>query len=237
MKFIEPILFPVGVNPLNIFKFAGNNDIKKFDVLRNYGYQKDHYQMFYDYVDPNLIELLYNKLDFNDLEMKGFSYPHFYIEHIVEKFKGDVYEKYYKLILTTFILENQQERYNYQSFKDYLLKNHNFTFKKYFDYNIINKIDKYYNTIIFLDLWDSKFNSLYACINEMYGKLPISFNQEKVIKTSGEHLIPGGRIYNIYPENYGDVLFSLGDDFNIEDNYIVKKRSPKEPKTKQINWL
>jgi len=37
MRLIEPILFPITVYPLEIFKFAGKHNIQNFDIVPNLG--------------------------------------------------------------------------------------------------------------------------------------------------------------------------------------------------------
>lgn len=238
MKYIEPILFPITVNPIKVLKFAGEHNLQDFDVLINYGYQKIHYELFYKYVDPDLMDkMIQENPILSEYDFHG--EPSFLIDKILTPLNTSVYKEYYKLFLINYMINNMKHTYQTNDFYNYLKEKHDFTFKKCFTYRAINRIDNYYNTIIFLDFWDKKFMNIYSAINRLYGLLPISLDQEEVIFNAGEHLIDGGRLYNFSSENFGKLLFALGDNFDVNNSKVLLKKNdaPKEPKKKQINWL
>jgi len=240
MRLTEPILFPITVYPLEIFKFAGEHNIQNFDVVANFGYQQHHLTLVNKYIDSTLIKSFIN----------SFGVPHLYSFYTTEVFTdminylsgSGVYGEYYKYFLTAYILQSNK----YEHSKDNLIKWSNedkdYTFKKCFKYNKILQITNYYNTIIIPRLWDKVQLENVTWVNKMNPILPISFTQSKVIKAAGEHLIGGGKMYILRPEDYGRSFWDLGDDFDLNmDNdpwCFTKKKAPKKTKTtKEINWL
>lgn len=241
MRLIEPILFPITVYPLEIFKFAGEHNIQKFDILTNYGYQTQHLSLVNKYVDRSLMESFLNII--SDIPIHGYWVTEPFVD-IVNKHitsKQDVYEKYYRYFLTTYILESKLYEHSIDNLIHWCDKSKDYTFKKCFKYNSLTSVKGYYNTIIIPRLW-SKFQ-LYnvAWINKMYGLLPVSFNQDKVIKLADEYLMEGGNMFILRQEDYGRSFWELGDgyDLHMENDpwWFTKKPTPKKSKTNEINWL
>jgi len=241
MRLIEPILFPITVYPLEIFKFAGENNIQKFDILCNFGYQSNHLDLVNKYIDPTLVKSLIDVLD------DDYIYSRYRTETMVDMMdaligKGKyVYEHYYRYFLTSYILETNRYEHSIDTLKWWTNEDKDYTFKKCFKYNKKLSIENYYNTIIIPRLWDKVQLNNVTWINLMYGLLPISFTQFKTIKLAGEHLMEGGNMYILRPEDYGKTFWELGDDFELKMDKdpwcFTKKQAPKKPKTNEINWL
>ena len=242
MRLTEPILFPITVYPLEIFKFAGKYSIQNFDVICNYGYQTHHLDIVDRYVDSELKEKFINILGSSPIT--GYYNTDSFVEEIYQYIdkKRIIYELYYRYFLTSYILESRQYEHNTESLIAWLDIDKDYTFKKCSKYTQKTTIKDYYNTIIIPRLWSKVQLENVTWINKMYGMLPISFNQSKVIKLAGDHLMEGGNMYILRPEDYGRTFWELEDDFDInmdKDPWcFTKKKAPKKTKTtNEINWL
>jgi len=242
MRLIEPILFPITVYPLEIFKFAGEHNIQNFDVMSNFGYQKHHLILLNKYIDSELHEKFINIL--GNIPINGIHETDsfvFYVDSHIRR-EATVYGIYYKYFLTKYITESNSYEHTVENLIAWLDEDKDYTFKKCFKYTSKISIKDYYNTIIIPRLWDKVQLSNITWVNSMYGLLPISFAQSKVIKLSGEHLMEGGKMYILRPEDYGRTFWELEDDFDLNmDNdpwCFTKKKAPKKTKTtNEINWL
>jgi len=242
MRLIEPILFPITVYPLEIFKFAGKHNIQNFDIVPNFGYQSHQLILVDKYIDSNLQEKFINVL--SNIPIVGFhtteSFVHFVDNHI--RRAVTVYELYYRYFLTKYILESNAYEHTVEDLIDWLDEDRDYTFKKCSKYNKNMLINNFYNTVVIPRLWDKVQLENVTWVNKMNPVLPISFTQSKVIKAAGDHLFGGGSIYVLREEDYGKVFWSLGDDFDLKMNEdpwsIIKKDTPKKTKTtNEINWL
>lgn len=241
MRLTEPILFPIVIYPLDVFRFAGKHNIQNFDVLSNYGYQSHHLTLVNRYIDSELMENFVNILA--NSQFNGYYDTESFVEYI-DTYIGEekeVYEYYYRYFLTKFILESNSYEHSIDELIDWLDRDINYIFKKCSTYNKKTTLTEYYNTIVIPRIWDKVQLNNMTWINKMYRLLPISFNQSKVIKQAGEHLMEGGKMYVLRPEDYGAVFWDLGDDFDVnmeeEPWCFTKKEAPKKSKTNEINWL
>lgn len=242
MRLIEPILFPITVYPLEIFKFAGKYNIQNFDILSNFGYQTHHLILVNKYIDLELHEKFIDILA--SIPIHGYhtteSFVHYVDSHI--KRVKTAYGLYYKYFLTQYILESNAYEHTISDLMVWLDEDRDYTFKKCSKYNKKTSINEYYNTIIIPRLWDRIQLENVTWVNKMNPILPISFTQSKVIKAAGEHLIGGGNMYILRPEDYGRTFWELGDDFELKMDKdpwcFTKKKAPKKTKTtNEINWL
>lgn len=242
MRLIEPILFPITVYPLEIFKFAGKHNIQKFDVLSNFGYQTHHLILLNKYVDSELHEKFVDVLA--SIPIHGHhtteSFVHYVDSHIRKEVS--VYELYYRYFLTKYISESNVYEHNVEDLISWLDVDVDYTFKKCFTYNNKTTIRDYYNTIVIPRLWSKVQLENITWINKMYGLLPISFTQAKIIKLCGEHLMSDGNVYILRRQDCGKTFWELGHDLDInmdQDPWsITKKETPKKTKTtNEINWL
>lgn len=239
MRLIEPILFPICVYPLEILKFAGEHSIQNFDIITNFGYQYNHLTLLDKYIELELHEKFIDVL--SSAPMRGFhntdSFVYWIEFFIIEN--GSVYGIYYKYFLTKYILESKGYEHTIEDLIAWLDRDNDYIFKKCFKFNRKTSLSDYYNTIIIPRLWTSTQLDNVAWINKMYRRLPISFNQSKVIKSAGDHLIGGGNLYVLNQKDYGKIFWALGSSFKNNESWsLVKKETPLKSKTtNEINWL
>ncbi len=236
MKLIKPVLFPISVDLMEIFRIIGNNQADEIDILENYNYQQQHYKLINDYVDPRLIKNFFREV-LNPLqELKINDHLNGLLLQIVSS--KSVYSDYYLYFICDYI--NDTENYNVDDFLHFgmwLKQKHDFTYKKHAKVNYITSIDGYYNTIVIPKMWRNV--SIGNMFNRMYKLPPNYFDQFDTLKKAAKHLIEGGKIYLLNKQDYSWVLHCLGDDFEEVEAYVFqKKMSPKpKSKTKIKLWL
>ena len=240
MKLIEPILFPIAPRPLEIMKIAGLHNIKSFDVLPNINPYYNHFDLVFNYIDPELLKNAVFELFDEDTPEEEIGLESF-VNYWVDKIKqvNSPYSAYYRYFITTFLLIHPDYEKQHLTLKLWLDNiDLNFTFKKCFTFNKLTSPKRSYNTIIIPRLWTKAEKGVIPWINLLHDSTPRYFNQEKVVNHASEHLLDGGRIYVLRPQDFWKVMYSVGDDFDIEDAVLTKKTSPKtKTQTNNINWL
>ena len=243
MKYVEPILFPITPDPLEVLKFAGMNNFKEIDVIPNINPYYKHFDLYFKYVDPGLIvQAVLDLFDDNtptyDLGLDMF------INYWIDRLKeiNSPYDEYYKLFLTKFLLlhpEYEKECLGFKMWLENIGTIWKFTFKKCFTLNKLITLKRKYNTIIIPKLWTKEQKNVIPWINLLHDLHPRYFSQEKTIKIASDYLFEGGRIYILDPKDFWKVTYSIGDGYHVTDTVFTKKTSPKT-KThteKNINWL
>lgn len=241
MKYVEPILFPISPNPLDPLNYAGEHGLKEIDVHVNIWPYKLYYELYYRYVDPDLqqkclVELSKCVYPVNEISIEDFVLS---LKSMIKE-SGSVYKNYYYLFITKYLMENPQYEQSIDKFFEWLKEPKVYAFKKGFKLNIIENIQSYkYNTIIYLNMWSDKQKNIIPWLNLLMDIRPKFFNQSKIINRSGMYLMNGGRVYVENKRIFGKVWFSLGPEFEVVDDVIVKN-SPPKPKTNlknETNWL
>lgn len=240
MKYVEPILFPISPDPLEVLKYAGKNNLKKIDVYTNIQPYYLYYNLYYGYVDPDLQQNCITELSKWDYPVNNISIEDFvlFLKSMIKNSES-VYSNYYYVFITKYLMENPQYEQNIGKFFEWLKKPNDYTFKKTFRINILETLENYkYNTIVFLNMWSDKQKNIIPWLNLLKGSNPRFFNQSALIEKSGMFLLEGGRVYIENKKDLGKVLFSLGDEFQLIGDNIIKQLSSK-PKTtiNEINWL
>ena len=219
MKFTEPVLFPVNVSLLKVFKIIGENLIKKPDILGNYNYKEVHHDLISKYIDPNLLKSCYKDLIRSTYEL----------DDVVSRAEASVYKDYYLYFLCCYIQETGPFKSALQ-FGGWLKEQHDFTFKMQTKTRYINSIKANYNTIIVPELWrhierGNMFNRLHK-LNANY------FDQFETLKKAVRHLTEGGKVYLFNKRDYSWVINCLGDNFDEVGPFVFQKRITPKPKTK-----
>jgi len=242
MKLIEPILFPIAPDPLVVMKFAGMNNLKEIDVLPNISPYYKHYDLYYKYVDPALLQQAVIDL-FDENTPKEYlgmdSFISYWFDKLIEI--NSPYNDYYRLFITKFLLIHSDYEQSCSTLKLWLetIGNiWNFTFKKCFSLNKLVSLKRKYNTIIIPELWTKEQRNIIPWINLLHDLHPRFFSQEGVIKEASEYLFEGGSIYTFRPQDFWKVMYSVGDGYDIKDAVLTKKTSPKtKTQINNINWL
>ena len=243
MKYVEPILFPIAPDPLMVMKFAGANNFKEIDVLPNVSPYYKHFDLYFNYVDPALLQRAVLDMFDNDTPQYEIGLDTF-INYWIDRLKtiDSPYDEYYKLFVSKFIMIHPTYEKSCVSFKMWLegiAESWNFVFKKCFTLNKLITLKRKYNTIIIPKTWTKEERNVIPWINLLHDLPPRYFSQEKTIKIASEYLFEGGRIYLLDPKDFFTVMYSIGDGYYATNTVFTKKTSPK-PKTnteKNINWL
>lgn len=234
MKLVEPVLFPISVDLMEIFKLIGKSIVKEVDILGNYNFQEKHYKLISKYVDPSLLEKCFEELILPITELDvTISITVFLLQLVAKK---SIYSDYYFYFLCDY-LRSGGKLDDPLHFGMWLKQKHDYTYKKHAKVNYVKTIDGYYNTIVIPKMW--RDISIGNDINRMY-KLPVNyFDQFEMLKKAARHLIEGGKIYLLNKQDYSWVLHCLGDDFEeVEDLVFQKKISDKsKSKTNTRLWL
>lgn len=224
MKLITPVLVPINVNMLKTFKILEGHNVK-VDILENFNYQQQHYDKLLKYIDPNLLKECIKHLvwdthlgEAEDIEL----------EQIINEVNNHIYTDYFRYFLCSYI-QSANEYEGLLQFWAWLQQTHDFTIKKTFKPEYVNKM-KVYNTILIPELWrNMQHGNLF---NRIYEKPANYFDQFDILKKSVKHLTDGGRIYLINKKDYSWVINNIGDEFTEIETLVFEKNTP-EPKSKK----
>jgi len=220
MRYIEPVLFPINIDLMEVFKIIGNNNIKDVDIYGNYNYQEIHHKLIMNYVDPDLLNYCCDHLNaYGDIELAD----------VVKNFNINIYKNHFLFFLCSYIKEVGVFE-GIDQFKEWLQQERDYTYKKVTQPKYIESITSYYNTVIIPKLWRS--NSLGNQLNRLQGISANYFDQEATISKAYEHLIEGGKLYLYNKRDYSIVLNAIGDDYDEVEPYVFQKRIKPKPKTK-----
>lgn len=222
VRIVEPVLFPISVNEIDVLKFCGEHNIKDVDIILNYGYQLTHYNMLIAYVDPELqvscIEAIKDTVEYDDVFT--------FIDEVSKILIENVYKDYYLLFLCTFLKEIKSKHNFMEEFSKWLYTPHDYTYKMTTKPRLIFNLQRYYNTVIIPKLWDDNSGNLYNRIHQYPANY---FSQKDTIKEAGKHLIEEGQLCIINSSDYGKVLFSLEGDYKeVNKNVFQKQKIPKK---------
>jgi len=181
MKIMQPALIPFVDDELDILRLLGKKSIADCDVLINYNYQKKHFQLLENYVDPGLIDCCLEEI--SDVIFMTQAYE------IIEK---SIYKDYYRFFLCKAMRDYKAE-ITVEEFKDWLNQKHDFTFKMIKKPKLIFHPKRMYHNIIIPKIpeytpLDNKFNRIHQLV-------PSYYDPEKIWKLSLNYLVEGGVLY------------------------------------------
>jgi hypothetical protein len=226
MNLIEPVLFPVNPDIFNTLKFLEDSSytLKECDIFLNYNYQVKEYMLLTTYVDSALMEEF-------DLNIRGFRT----YEDVVMIINDHMYGDYFRYFFFKYLLD-RGDFVSTVDLSEFLQNKHSFAIKKKSRTQLIYDLeDHYYNTIVIPELWDiddpNRFNRLF--------KEPANyFDQKKTIKKAWDQLMMGGKMYVLRSQDYGKVIFNIGDDFTEINAGVFQKDYTREQKTNELKlWL
>lgn len=225
MRLIEPVLFPINPDIFNTLKFLQSYEysLRECDFLINYNYQVKTYMLLTTYVDSAL-------MDEFDTHIRGFKT----YEDVVKIIDKHMYGDYFRYFFLKYLLD----RGDFVSTRDltkFLLSEHSFAVKKSSKTQLIYDLeDHYYNTIVIPELWDVEDPNRF---NRLFNEPANYFDQKKTIRKAWDQLIMGGKMYVLRPQDYGKVIFNIGDDYTEIKAGIFQKNHVLKPKTNLKLWL
>lgn len=218
VHYIEPVLFPVTVDVLEVYKFINKYYIKDADLVMNYYYQIKESAVIWGWSNWDLFNKFIEEWDFLDEEQ---AHELFANKH----YKDQLIFWYCRYLQEVGDTENLEDVYTW------LEENHdNWVFRRVVPKPMfLYDINRYYNTIIIPKLWTD--SGLGNRLNRIWGEPANYYDQIETIKKSIDHLLNGGKLYLLNERDYQYVVHLLGEFKMIEDNVFQKNEPPKKSKT------
>jgi len=214
MKIIEPVLFVDPYWEMIVLRFAWKNNIKDFDVLCNYSYQKRNFELLARYIDPTLIRSVPVGKDITST-----------IELMEESKLADIF----KYFLIEYL--KQYSGFNAFSFDDFL---NNFKLDYYVrksNFKLIRdfELSRSYNTIIY---WNQPDEIDFQFFNRIYGFIPNLYNKTETWIKASEYVMELGYLdfTRTSPRDFGIMLDVIQNNKykEIFEYIYQKKKMPKK---------